>query len=164
MALDDITIRTDLRPGDLGYLIHLHGRLYAVEYGYDLGFEAYVAEGLLEFYREYAPARDRVWLAEDRGETVGSLVLKHRGEGACQLRYFLLKPEYRGFGLGSKLLGLFMAAFRESSYRSSFLWTTDDLPAAGALYRRSGFVLTESKPSLFFGKQLMEQRYDLVRR
>jgi len=29
----DVTIRTTLRPGDIGYVTYLHGTLYAVEYG-----------------------------------------------------------------------------------------------------------------------------------
>ncbi len=41
----NITIRTVLRPGDLGYLIYLHGHLYGNEYRYGISFETYVAQG-----------------------------------------------------------------------------------------------------------------------
>ena len=65
VALDEISIRTELRPGDLGFVIYLHGTLYSREYNYGLQFESYVAKGLCEFYEKYEPKRSRVWVCED---------------------------------------------------------------------------------------------------
>ena len=56
---------------------------------------------------------------------------------------------------------LYMDYLREKNYRTSYLWTTHELGAAAYLYKKFGFKLTEEKPSLAFGKELMEQRYDL---
>jgi GNAT superfamily N-acetyltransferase len=81
---------------------------------------------------------------------------------AAQLRYFLIEPEYRGIGLGSKLLNLYMDFLRECGYKESFLWTTHELATAAALYKRLGYQLTEEKESNSFGKPLTEQRYDLI--
>ena len=161
MTLDEITIRNDLRPGDLGYVAHRHGVLYAQEYGYGVAFEAYVAAGLAEFYEHYDRHRDRVWICEHHGRMVGFLLLMHRSETAAQLRFFLIEPEYRGVGLGKKLMGLYMEFLRSCGYRSTYLWTTDELPAAASLYLREGFRLVEEKSSIALGKALMEQRYEL---
>jgi peptidyl-dipeptidase Dcp len=57
-SINDITIRTDLRSGDLGYVVYLHGILYKREYDYRLAFESYVAAGLSEFYKDYEPDRN----------------------------------------------------------------------------------------------------------
>jgi len=161
--LEDITIRTELKPGDIGYVIYLHGVLYGGEYGYGIGFETYVAAGLQEFYQAYDPGRDRAWICEHEGTMVGFLLLMHRGNETAQLRYFLVRPEYRGIGLGKRLMELFMQFLEECNYRSAYLWTVDELPAAASLYKRHGFRLTEEKPSApFFGKPLREQRYDVV--
>lgn len=161
MSLDDIRIRTDLRPGDLGYCIYLHGILYKQEYNYGIEFESYVAAGLAEFYRSYDPRRSRVWVCEHDGPMVGFLLLMDRGE-AAQLRYFLVSPEYRGIGLGKKLMKLYMQFFRECGYKSSYLWTTHELDAAARLYLKHGFKLTEEKASDAFGKPLYERKYELV--
>jgi GNAT superfamily N-acetyltransferase len=160
-SLDQISIRTALRPGDLGYVTHMHGRLYHNEYDYGVQFESYVAKGLWEFYEKYTPERNRVWVCEHNDRMIGFLLLMDRGI-AAQLRYFLIEPEYRGVGLGSKLLNLYMDFLRECSYRESYLWTTHELDRAAFLYKRLGFKLTEEKESTAFGKPLREQRYDLI--
>jgi len=161
-ALSDIVIRTDLRPGDLGYVVYLHGSFYGRDYGYGIPFETYVAQGIHEFYGQYDPERDRVWLCEHHRRIIGSLLLMHRGPDTAQLRYFMLLPAYQGIGLGKRLMELFMEFLRARGYRSAYLWTVSELPVAAALYRRHGFRLTEERPSLAFGKPLVEQRYDLV--
>jgi peptidyl-dipeptidase Dcp len=160
-TIKDLRIRSDLRPGDLGYVVHLHGLLYALEYGYGISFEMYVAEGLHEFYKNYDPAKDRVWICEHHDRMVGFLLLMHRENNAAQLRYFLLEPKYRGIGLGKKLMELYMEFFRQCGYQSSYLWTTHELEAAASLYKRHGFRLTQERESDAFGKSLREQRYDL---
>ena len=162
-TLHDISIRTMLRPGDLGYVIYMHGDLYGKEYNYGIAFESYVAAGLAEFYQHYDPDRNRVWICEHHHKIIGFLLLMDRGD-AAQLRYFLIHPEYRGIGLGKKLMELYMDFFHQCSYRSSYLWTTDELPTAASLYKRFGFRLVEEKDSMTFGKPLKEQKYELCSR
>lgn len=157
----DITIRTELKSGDLGYTIYLHGILYKEEVNYGIKFEKYVAEGLCEFYNQFDSDRDNVWIAEKEDKIVGLLFLMHRKNNTAQLRYFLILPEYRGTGLGKHLMQLFMHSLKEKKYTSAFLWTTDELPTATALYNRHGFELTKEINSNSFGKQLKERRFDL---
>lgn len=161
VSLNDISIRTELKPGDLGSVIHSHGRLYGKEYNYGIQFESYVAKGLCEFYETYDPQRSRVWVCEHNNRMVGFLLLMDRGE-AAQLRYFLIEPEYRGIGLGATLLHLYMDFLRQCGYQASYLWTTHELTTAAHLYKRFGFQLTEEIESTSFGKPLREQRYDLI--
>jgi peptidyl-dipeptidase Dcp len=160
-TLSDITIRTDLKPGDLGYVIYRHGKLYDEEYHYGITFETYVALGMHEFYRNYNSEKDRVWICEHKETIIGFVLLMHRENNAAQLRYFYIEPEYRGIGLGKKLMDLYMNFLKENGYQSSYLWTTHELYSAASLYKRHGFTLTEEKRSTAFGKELIEQRYDL---
>jgi hypothetical protein len=69
-----VEIRSDLRPGDLGAIVHLHGVVYARECGFDPTFEAYVAEPLARFVHSPS-ARDRLWIAEHDGRIVGSIAI-----------------------------------------------------------------------------------------
>ena len=161
MNLNDIKIRTDLQPGDLGFVMYRHGKLYSEEYNYGITFETYVGAGLYEFYKNYNPELDRVWICEYDNQIVGFLLLMHRGNHTAQLRFFYLEPNFRGIGLGNKLMQLFMDFLKEKGYTHAYLWTTNELFQAASLYKKHGFVLTEEKESTDFGKLLMEQRYDL---
>jgi ribosomal protein S18 acetylase RimI-like enzyme len=161
IALDDITISNQLQPGDLGYITYLHGKLYKDEYQFGLQFEAYVAEGLLEFYHQYDSKNNRVWVCRHNDSIIGFLVLMNRGN-AAQLRYFIIEPAYRGIGLGRKLMDEYMKFLRACGYTSSYLLTTHELAAAAHLYTHHGFKLTEEKDSTAFGRPLKEQRYELV--
>ena len=161
ISLDEITIRTDPRPGDLGYLIHMHGDLYGREYGFGLQFETYVARSVAEFLENYDASRDRIWLCEHEDRIIGTIVLMHREGNSAQLRYFLIHPDYRGIGLGKHLMELWMEFAREVGYERAYLLTTEELYAAISLYERHGFTVTSESDSTAFGRPLREQRYDL---
>jgi ribosomal protein S18 acetylase RimI-like enzyme len=160
LNLEDISIRTELQAGDIGYVTYLHGILYKIEYNYGINFEAYVARGLHEFYEQYDPTNNRVWIGEHNRKIVGFLLLMNRGN-AAQLRYFIIVPEYRGIGLGKKLMGLYMDFLRQCGYQSSYLLTTHELYTAAYLYKKYGFKLKEEKDSTSFGKALKENMYTL---
>ena len=65
----------DLKPGDLGWIIHRHGVLYAAERGWGEKFEAMVARIASEIILSFNPERERAWVAERGGQIVGSLFL-----------------------------------------------------------------------------------------
>lgn len=159
-TLNDIQIRTELKPGDIGFITYLHGILYNNEFLHGIAFESIVAGGLHEFYSTYNPGNERIWIAEHEGKIVGCLLLKNRDKSA-QLRYYLILPEYRGIGLGNKLMQLFMEFTKECGYKHVYLWTTNELGKAAHIYKKFGFQLTEEKATSDFGKELTEQRYDL---
>ena len=158
-----VAVRHDLRPGDLGRVVELHGALYGAEYGLDHTFEAYVAETVGQFGRRLDPERDRLWLAELEGRLVGSIAIVGRETDVAQLRWFLLHPDVRGRGLGRRLVGDALAFCRHASYHSVYLWTIHPLTAAARLYGATGFRRTEVRPPApLWGATLSEERYDLT--
>lgn len=160
ITLNDIKIRTELKPGDIGQLTYLHGKIYSEERNHGIPFEVYVAEGLCEFYKEYDSNKERIWLCEYQSEIIGSILLKNNN-GKAQLRFFLIHPNFRNIKLGNYLMSLFSEFMKNKGYKEAFLWTTNELDTASHLYNKFGFHLTETVPSNAFGKELCEQRYDL---
>jgi GNAT superfamily N-acetyltransferase len=154
-----ITVRHDLRPGDLGRVTLQHGILYAAEYGFDHTFEAYVAESLAEFGRAAPSAHSRLWIAEADGELVGSIGIVGREGSLAQLRWLLVAPEVRGQGLGRRLVQEALDFCRDTGATSVFLWTVHVLTAAARLYTDAGFRITEEHVRRMWGTTLTEQRY-----
>jgi GNAT superfamily N-acetyltransferase len=126
---DSVTIRTVLKPGDLGWIVQEHGTSYAAEYGFDVTFEAYVAGPLAEFVRRASP-RERIWIAELPGRLAGCVAIVAAAADVAQLRWFLVTPGARGAGCGKRLLAEAIAFCKEHGYRSAFLWTVSALTAA----------------------------------
>jgi len=155
----ETTVRTELRPGDIGEVVRMHGVLYAREYGFDPTFEAYVAEPLARFAIAASP-REQLWIAERDGRIVGCVAIVAASPDVAQLRWFLVDPSARGQGLGGRLLDEAVAFSREQGYRSIVLWTVSALTDAARLYLAKGFVRTERKPGRLWGADVVEEKYE----
>ena len=155
------TLRHDLRPGDLGFLVYLHGILYAREYGFDATFEAYVAGPLAQFVLSPSEG-DRVWIAEREERILGSIAIVGASATDAQLRWFLVDPSARGCGIGTRLLHEALAFCRESGYESVFLWTVSALTTAARLYRSAGFQKVEENAGQRWGMEVVEEKYVLA--
>lgn len=158
----NIAIRSELRPGDIGAIIHLHGTLYAQEYGWDYTFEGYVAEAMARFALEFDPATHGWWIAESDGQIVGAIAIVGVDAVTAQLRWFIVHPEQRGSGLGRALLQHAVQFCADKRFEQVFLWTVSVLHAAAHLYTSAGFRPTEQRTHLIWGQQLTEVRYDLA--
>ena len=155
-----ISIRHEIKAGDIGRIIHLHGSLYAQELGYDISFESYVAVPLAEFACSIKD-RERIWILEKNDELVGCMAIVEHTKTEAQLRWLLLHPDIRDQGLGKELVSDAISFCRSCGYSSIFLWTESILIPAAELYRSKGFLLTEENTHEIWGSMLTEQRYEL---
>lgn len=149
------------RPGDIGWVVHRHGALYAQEYGWDDTFEAMVAEIAARFVRRHRPECERCWIAEGDEGVVGSVFLVRLSKTTAQLRLLYVEPHARGAGLGRRLVDECARFAREAGYRRIRLWTNDVLLAAREIYRRAGYRLVASEPYRGFGHDLVGETWEL---
>jgi len=152
------TLRHDLKPGDLGSIVHLHGTVYAEENGFDPTFEAYVASTVAQFVLSPSD-RDRLWIAERKERIVGCIAIVGTAANEAQLRWYLVDPSARGTGLGRRLLEEAVAFSRRSGYATIFLWTVSALTVAARLYRSVGFQKVEEKSGHRWGVDVVEEKY-----
>lgn len=157
LMTDAITIRTDLRSGDIGRLVAFHGTAYIDEnLHFGIKFEAFVAKLIADFVLD-DNARGEIFIAERAGELVGcSAMIEQSGKDQTkrgQLRWVLADASVRGTGLGETLVRSAIDYARNQGWREVFLETTPGLDASMGLYKKLGFVETaRADAQLWSGK------------
>jgi DNA-binding MarR family transcriptional regulator/GNAT superfamily N-acetyltransferase len=160
-AKGEITLRPH-RPGDMGWVVQAHGRLYFEEYGWDERFEALVADIAARFIRELRKDRERCWIAEMDGEPVGSVFVVQESKAVAKLRLLIVEPRARGKGLGRRLVEECIAFARAKGYRKLVLWTQSNLAAARHIYQSAGFKLAKRQRHREFGVALTGEYWELA--
>src|SRR3984893_2188433 len=149
------------QAGDMGWVVHRHGVLYAREYGYDETFEALVASIVAEFIAHYDAKWERCWMAEQEGALVGSVFLVKKSKTIAKLRLLFVEPAARGLGIGARLVSGCIRFARHAGYKKIALWTQSELKAARHVYDRAGFKLVGKKPHFSWGKNLVAETWEL---
>lgn len=152
----------DPRPGDMGWIVHRHGALYAREYGWNAEFEALVADIVARYVREHDPQTERCWIAEHDGAAVGSIFVVRHDAQTAKLRLLYVDASTRGLGIGQRLVDEAIAFARAVGYKRMVLWTNAVLTDACNLYARSGFELLTEQQEHLFGKPQVSQLWAKV--
>jgi GNAT superfamily N-acetyltransferase len=147
------------RPGDLGWIVHRHGTVIAKEFGWDIRFEAKIAEIVGQYGQN--PGREQCWIAERDGEILGSVFVMPEDEVTARLRVLYVESSARGLGLGRKLVDLCIAFAREAGYRKMVLWTHSNQKSARKIYQAAGFRLASEEATRSFGVEAVSETWEL---
>ncbi len=150
------------KPGEAGDVVARHMEFYGSEYGFDETFEHYLFEGITKFLKNRDAGRGQMWVAEHSGKVVGSIAIDRSDEKTAQLRWFLVNSEFRKLGIGKMLMDKAMEFSRTNLYHRVFLWTFSSLRTARHLYELYGFSPTEEVKHKIWGKDIVEERWDIL--
>jgi DNA-binding MarR family transcriptional regulator/GNAT superfamily N-acetyltransferase len=149
------------RVGDMGWLISRQAIAYAEEYGWDISYEALVAEICAQFIKNYDASREHCWIAEVDGEPVGSVFLVKATDELAKLRLLLVEKKARGLGVGRALVEQCIRSAREKGYKKMTLWTQSTLLAARGIYQSAGFRRVAEEKHHSFGVDLVGETWEM---
>ena len=148
------------RPGDIGWVISSQAKAYAEEYGWDISYEALVAEICAQFIKNYDASREHCWIAEAGGEPLGSIFLVKGSDDVAKLRLLLVEKKARGLGVGRALVEQCISSARAKGYKKMTLWTQSILVAARGIYQAEGFRRIKEEPHHSFGVDLVGETWE----
>jgi len=160
-GMERIEIRR-FTPEDRDWLIAQHRIHYARDEGFDESFGVLVAQIIDDFLDQHDPTCETGWIAQRGEERLGSIFCVKLNAAQAKLRLFFLMPKARGQGLAKRMLETCTGFAKDRGYRSMHLWTHESHRAAGALYARNGWTMTDSRSVVSFGRDNVEQTWEIL--
>jgi len=154
-----------LLPGAMASSAALQTRYYARDHAFGVIFEAGRLADIAGFVARFDAARDGVWVAVDRGEVLGTIVIDGGSTGdptSAQLRWFIVGDALRGRGMGRRMMQAAMD-FASARYARVVLGTFSALDAARHLYEEFGFHRVLERPTTQWGPEVLEQHWEWTR-
>ncbi|MDB5191264.1 MAG: N-acetyltransferase [Segetibacter sp.] len=117
---------------------------YALELNENLCFQSFDAE-LEDPLKKYGPPNGSLVLAYWDEEPAGCIALQAlKEDGICEMKRLFVRPAFRNFGIGNKLVEQIIANANKLGYKKMVLDTLERLTAALKLYQHYGFVNTSA--------------------
>ena len=152
-----------IRPAKMGeasYVSYFNMEIYRKQYQFNPCFEIYALDAMA--WMMHNPEGSCLYVACIDDKIVGSIQILKQDEATAQLRWFAVDANYRGCGIGSKLMDNAKAYCIKHGYNHVYLGTIDFLQEARKLYAKYGFELTETWENKDWMKTpLTEERWDL---
>ena len=136
-APDEIQIRPAVFPDDRATVDSLFHE-YATGLGIDLSFQGFDDE-LANLPGKYAPPGGRLLLALAGGAPAGCVALRPLNNSGCEMKRLYVRPQFRGQGIGRRLVDELIASAREAGCWRIYLDTLPSMGDAIALYESVGF-------------------------
>ena len=137
----DTTLIRPIRPGDNAAVAAII-RDVMTEFGAVGGNYSISDPEVDAMFEAYPPPAAAFFVVERGGRVLGCGGIGPLTGGppdVCELRKMYFRPELRGTGMGTRLLGLLLEAARQAGYRRCYLETLGNMTGARRLYQKHGF-------------------------
>jgi len=112
-------------------------------------------DDLQEIAKLYS-GRGKFWVALDNGRVVGTVGIRDFGEKLAKLRRMFVQKEYRGTGLGQRLLDTALQFACDMGYTKITLNTHKNMKRAHHFYKKNNFIFigVKKEDMLSFEREL----------
>lgn len=161
--MDPATEQTEIvfrqpTPGDIGWVISMHGKIYAQDFQFESQFELDIARKLVLFF-DKADDFDLLLIPLVNGCRAGSIAISKESTQTAFLNFVLVEPTFRGQGVATKMMHETISHARQHRFSKLRLETYSCLLSARRLYKRLGFCLTRSNPDIEKYGQRFDQEF-----
>lgn len=132
----DIKIR-EFKSQDKSQVVKLINSILQNEF--NLPKETYSDFDINNVHEVYGGKRDVFFVATNGNNIIGTVAIKEDDKNTALLRRIFVAPEFRGIGLGKKLIVKAIQFCEENQYRVINFCTTDKMNAANDLCQKNGF-------------------------
>lgn len=153
----EISLRNPI-PGDIGWLISTHGKVYAEQFEFDANFERDIAKKAIEFLEKQNPF-NMLWLATIGNEPVGSIAVSLKSDQTAFINFLLVQPEHRGCGVAKTLMNKVISHCRNHDIGLLCLETYSCLTSARTMYEKYGFTLSTKNVAVKKYGQSFDQEF-----
>ena len=157
VSIMDIELRSP-RPGDIGWLISMHGRLYWEQFKFDSTFEIDIAKKVIYFLTNHHEF-NKLWIATNKDIPIGSIAVSLRPEEVAFINFLLVKPDFRGLGVAKKLLNNVKKHSEDHNIKILRLETYSCLKDARNLYKKFGFEVYNVNRHINMYSQSFDQEF-----
>ncbi|MBZ8119881.1 GNAT family N-acetyltransferase [Roseovarius sp. LXJ103] len=137
-------------------------RFYRAVHNFDATFAVAVNSALDLLERQKSLVDSLYLVAEAEKQPVGCIFLCAETPAAGRIRLFYLEEEYRGRGIGLRLLRTVVSAAKDMKLKTVRVSTFDRHPEACRLYETFGFESVKTAPSTDFSQVMKQVDYELL--
>jgi putative acetyltransferase len=143
--MNGVTIRVAKSPGDIAMVGELW-REYWESFGLSMDFQGFGQE-LEGLPGAYGAEGGVLLLATGQDEPAGTIALRRLDANSGEVKRLYLRPQFRGKGLGRRLLEEVIGRARMLGYERLYADTLPSMTDALILYPRAGFERVEAYSS-----------------
>ncbi|MEM7795684.1 MAG: GNAT family N-acetyltransferase [Cyanobacteria bacterium P01_C01_bin.118] len=145
-------------PGDMGWVISMHGKIYAQDFQLTPQFEIDIARKLVLFF-DHSDDFDQLLIALVNGDPVGSIAVSKKSATTAFVNFVLVIHEFRGQGIATKMINKVIDHARQNQFSKLRLETYSCLRGARYLYNKLGFQLVRRNLRIKKYGQVFDQEF-----
>ncbi|NEQ53311.1 MAG: GNAT family N-acetyltransferase [Leptolyngbya sp. SIO3F4] len=145
-------------PGDLGWVISMHGKIYSQDFKFNPQFEIDIARKLVSFF-DKSNDFNLFLISLVDGNRAGSIAISKESQKIAFVNFVLVTHKFRGQGIAKRMMREVINHAQHQHVSKLRLETYSCLKNARKLYKDLGFYCIRSNKNLQKYGQFFDQEF-----